>query len=127
MPGRAPQLRNMSMKNNQTLISVLMVAMAFGTAWAIRGKFGHEQGGAWAGGIGAISVVLVAKRTDWYNSVFKIVLAAAVGWGCMKCEYDRRHPQLLTGNGLTLDPGEYHFQYFFSTSRIFHHHRTMQR
>ncbi len=69
------------MKNKQTFISVLMVALAFGTAWAIRGKFGHEQGAAWAGAIGAISVVLVAKRTDWYNRVFKIVLAAAVGWG----------------------------------------------
>jgi hypothetical protein len=55
------------MKNRQTFISVLMVAMAFGTAWAIRGKFGHEQGAAWAGAIGAISVVLVAKRSDWYN------------------------------------------------------------
>ena len=55
--------------------------MAFGTAWAIRGKFGHEQGAAWAGAIGAISVVLVAKRADWYNKVFKIALAAAVGWG----------------------------------------------
>src|SRR5688572_2453867 len=71
----------MSMKNKQTFISVLMVALAFGTAWAIRGKFGHEQGAAWAGAIGAISVVLVAKRTDWYNRVFKIVLAGAVGWG----------------------------------------------
>ena len=69
------------MKNRQTFISVLMVAMAFGTAWAIRGKFGHEQGAAWAGAIGAISVVLVAKRSDWYNRVFKIALAAAVGWG----------------------------------------------
>ncbi len=68
-------------KNKQTLISILMVAMALGTAWAIRGKFGHEQGAAWAGGIGAISVVLVAKRRDWYNNVFKIALAAAVGWG----------------------------------------------
>ena len=76
-----PQLLNLNMKNKQTLISLLMVAMAFGTAWAIRGKFGHEQGAAWAGAIGALSVVLVAKRTDWYNRVFKIVLAAAVGWG----------------------------------------------
>jgi hypothetical protein len=68
-------------KNKQTLISILIVAMALGTAWAIRGKFGHEQGAAWAGAIGAISVVLVAKRRDWYNNVFKIALAAAVGWG----------------------------------------------
>lgn len=55
--------------------------MALGTAWAIRGKFGHEQGAAWAGVAGAISVILVAKRTDWYNKVFKIALAAAFGWG----------------------------------------------
>ncbi len=60
---------------------MLMVAMSLGTAWAIRGKFGHEQGAAWAGAIGAISVVLVAKRADWYNRVFKIALAGAVGWG----------------------------------------------
>ena len=71
----------MNKKNKQIFISVLMVAMALGTAWAVRGKFGHEQGAAWAGAIGAISVVLVAKRVDWYNKVFKIALAAAVGWG----------------------------------------------
>lgn len=71
----------MNKKNKQIFTSVLMVAMALGTAWAVRGKFGHEQGAAWAGAIGAISVVLVAKRVDWYNKVFKIALAAAVGWG----------------------------------------------
>ena len=69
------------LKNRQMLLSVLVVAMALGTAWAVRGKFGHEQGAAWAGAIGAFSVVLVAKRPDWYNNVFKIGLAAAVGWG----------------------------------------------
>ncbi len=69
------------MKNKQTFLSMLTVAMALGTAWAVRGKFGHEQGAAWAGAIGAISIVLVAKRGDWYNKVFKVALAAAVGWG----------------------------------------------
>ena len=68
-------------KNKQIFVSTLIVAMAFGTAWAIRGKFGHEQGAAWAGAVGAISVILVAKRSDWYNKVFKIALAAAFGWG----------------------------------------------
>lgn len=68
-------------KNRQILVSALVVAMALGTAWAVRGKFGHEQGAAWAGSIGALSVLLVAKRNDWYNNVFKIALAAAVGWG----------------------------------------------
>ena len=60
---------------------MLIVAMSLGTAWAVRGKFGHEQGAAWAGAIGAMSVVLVAKRADWYNKVFKVALAAAIGWG----------------------------------------------
>lgn len=68
-------------KNRQTVVSSLIVAMALGTAWAVRGKFGHEQGAAWAGAIGGIAVILVAKRNDWYNKVFKIALAAAFGWG----------------------------------------------
>jgi len=59
----------------------LIVAMALGTAWAIRGKFGHEQGAAWAGGIGSLALILVAKRKDWYDKVFKVALAAAFGWG----------------------------------------------
>ena len=69
------------MKNKQTLVSALVVAMTLGTAWAVRGKFGHEQGAAWAGAIGAFSLVLVSKRSDWYNNIFKIGLAAAFGWG----------------------------------------------
>ncbi len=69
------------MKNRQTIISSLIVAMALGTAWAVRGKFGHEQGAAWAGAIGGLAVILVAKRSDWYNKVFKVSLAAAIGWG----------------------------------------------
>lgn len=55
--------------------------MALGTAWAVRGKFGHEQGAAWAGAIGALCLILVARRPDWYNKVFRIVMAAAFGWG----------------------------------------------
>lgn len=69
------------MKNKQIYLSILAVALALGTAWAVRGKFGHEQGAAWAGAIGALSVILVAKRNDWYNKTFKIALAAAFGWG----------------------------------------------
>ena len=69
------------MKNRQLTISILVVAMALGTAWAIRGRFGHEQGAAWAGALGAVAVVLAAKRKDWYHNVFKIALAAAFGWG----------------------------------------------
>lgn len=69
------------MKNRQTILSSIVVAMALGTAWAVRGKFGHEQGAAWAGAIGGLAVILVAKRSDWYDKVFKIGLATAFGWG----------------------------------------------
>lgn len=65
----------------QLYLSILVVALALGTAWAVRGRFGHEQGAAWAGAIGALSLLLAAKRNDWYNKVFKITLAAAFGWG----------------------------------------------
>jgi hypothetical protein len=59
----------------------LVAALAFGTAWAVRGKFGHEQGAAWAGAIGAMGLILVARRADWYNRIFEISLACAFGWG----------------------------------------------
>lgn len=67
------------MKNQ--LITILIVAMTLATAWAIRGQFGHEPGAAWAGGIGALSLILVSKRKDWYSKIFGITLASAIGWG----------------------------------------------
>lgn len=69
------------MKRKQLLLPILTVAMALGTGWAVRGKFGHEQGAAWAGAIGALSLILVAKRADWYAKAFRITMAAAFGWG----------------------------------------------
>jgi hypothetical protein len=69
------------MKNKASLLPILTVGLALGTAWAVRGKFGHEQGAAWAGAIGALSLILVAKRADWYARAFPIVMAAAIGWG----------------------------------------------
>jgi hypothetical protein len=62
-------------------ISILIVGLTFGTAWAIRGQFGHEQGAAWAGGIGALALVLVSQRKDWYAKMLLIVMSSAVGWG----------------------------------------------
>jgi len=67
------------MKNQ--LISILIVAMTLATAWAIRGQFGHEQGAAWAGGIGGLALVLVSKRKDWYSKIYSVAMASAVGWG----------------------------------------------
>lgn len=69
------------MNNRQLLYSLLLAGMSLGTAWAIRGQFGHEQGAAWAGGIGGLAIVLLAKRKDWYAKAFQLSLAAAAGWG----------------------------------------------
>lgn len=69
------------MNRRQLILSVVTVGLALGTAWAVRGRFGHEQGAAWAGAIGALSLILVAKRKDWYQKTFKIAMAAAFGWG----------------------------------------------
>lgn len=60
---------------------MLLTAMALGTGWAIRGSFGHEQGAAWAGAIGALAVILVAKRQDWYQRFLAAGFAAAAGYG----------------------------------------------
>ncbi len=69
------------MKLKEQYISILIVAMALATAWAIRGQFGHEQGAAWAGAIGGLALVMVSKRKDWYNKMILVALASAIGWG----------------------------------------------
>ncbi len=63
------------------ILSILIVAMSFGTAWAVRGQFGHEQGAAWAAGIGGLALVLVSGRNDWYQRALSVTLASAIGWG----------------------------------------------
>jgi hypothetical protein len=67
------------MKNR--LIGILIVGMTMGTAWAIRGQFGHEQGAAWAAAIGALALVLASQHAGWYKKVLTVTLASAIGWG----------------------------------------------
>lgn len=69
------------MKIKPQRIGILLVAISFGTAWAVRGQFGHEQGAAWAGGIGGIALILVANRKDWLKKILTTSLASAFGWG----------------------------------------------
>jgi hypothetical protein len=71
--------KNFMMRKNW--IGILTIGMALGTAWAVRGQFGHEQGAAWAGGIGGLFLVLASGRKDWFKKVFTIALSCAVGWG----------------------------------------------
>ncbi len=67
--------------NRNNIPGILIVAMSFGTAWAVRGQFGHEQGAAWAAGIGGLALVLVSERKDWYKRALSVALASSVGWG----------------------------------------------
>jgi hypothetical protein len=69
------------MKNKGLLANLIIAGMTLGTTWAIRGQFGHEQGAAWAGAVGAISIILMSGRQDWYSKLFKATMAAAIGWG----------------------------------------------
>src|SRR5690606_14312080 len=69
------------MKNSALLPSLLITGMALGTAWAVRGQFGHEHAAAWAGGIGCLTILLLSGRTDWLKSAFSATLAGALGWG----------------------------------------------
>jgi len=67
--------------NRTQLAGIIIVGMTLGTAWAVRGQFGHEQGAAWAGGIGAMVLVLASHRTDWYKNVLPVAFVSAIGWG----------------------------------------------
>jgi hypothetical protein len=67
--------------NKSQITGIIIVGMTLGTAWGVRGQFGHEQGAAWAGGIGAMALVLASRRIDWYKKVLPVAFASAIGWG----------------------------------------------
>ena len=67
--------------NKRTLFLLIIAGMTLGTAWAVRGKFGHEQGAAWAGAIGGLIIVLLSGRKDWHQKIYSVALASAIGWG----------------------------------------------
>jgi len=69
------------MKIKSMYLNMLLVGMSLGTAWAIRGQFGHEHGAAFAGSLGSLSVLLLVNRKDWLAQAFSITLAGALGWG----------------------------------------------
>lgn len=60
---------------------MLPVALAFGTAWAVRGQFGHEYGATWAAAIGILVLLAVSNREDWFKRLPVIVVLGALAWG----------------------------------------------
>ncbi len=62
-------------------LAIVVVALALGLGWAIRGHFGHEHGAAWAGGMAGLAILFAAKRKDWNFRLPTLTALAAVGWG----------------------------------------------
>ena len=71
----------MSTGKKQKYLAILIVLMTLGSAWAVRGRFGHEYGAAWAGAIGVLALVLASGRRDWITNWLPIAAIGAVGWG----------------------------------------------
>jgi hypothetical protein len=61
--------------------NTLLAGMALGTAWAVRGQFGHEHGAAWAGALGVLSLLYLHGREDWKARALPLALAGGLGWG----------------------------------------------
>lgn len=69
------------LKYKKLLPSVLICGITLGTAWAVRGQFGHTQGAAWAGAFCALIIILLSNRADWLKSAFTLSCACSLGWG----------------------------------------------
>lgn len=61
-------------------VAFLLVALMMGLAWALRGHFGHEHGAAWAGAIGALAILVAARRPDWNRRLPVLTALGAIGW-----------------------------------------------
>ena len=64
-----------------TLTRILFTALILGLTWAVRGHFGHEWGAAWAGGTGAMAVLVASGRVDWLRRLPSLAALGALGWG----------------------------------------------
>jgi len=60
---------------------MLITGLTLGLGWAIRGHFGHWWGASWAGGMGALALLLAVGRNDWIKRAPVLALLAAIGWG----------------------------------------------
>lgn len=60
---------------------MLITGLTLGLGWAIRGHFGHWWGASWAGGMGALALLLAVGRKDWIMRAPVLALLAAIGWG----------------------------------------------
>lgn len=96
------------MKRTDLLPSLIITGMALGTAWAVRGQFGHEHGASWAGSVACLTIILLSARKDWYKVAFNATLAGALGWGLGgMMSYGK-----LVGYGRSIDFGNVYYGLF---------------
>lgn len=85
--------------------NLILAGMAMGTAWAVRGKFGHEHGATWAGALGVLTLLFLSGRADWKARALPLALAGGLGWGIGGImSYG-----LLVGYGKALDFGNAYY------------------
>ena len=60
---------------------LLLCGLSMSLGWRIRGQFGHEIGAAIAGALGAMAIVLLSGRRDWWQRIHFFALFGALGWG----------------------------------------------
>ena len=70
-----PKAKSLNSKN------LLITGLAMSIGWGIRGNFGHQNAGAFAGCLCAIAVCLVSGREDWRKKVLYFAFFGALGWG----------------------------------------------
>jgi hypothetical protein len=59
---------------------ILLGGLSMSIGWGIRGNFGHEYGAAITGALGAMAVVLMSGRPDWYPRIAYFAMFGALGW-----------------------------------------------
>lgn len=64
----------------QAVRIVVLTSISMSLGWRIRGQFGHEAGAAIAGVLGALSLVLVSGRADWWRRATLVALLGGLGW-----------------------------------------------
>jgi hypothetical protein len=61
-------------------VLMLFCGLILGLGWAIRGHFGHEWGASWAGAMGALAILVAAKRKDWLRRIPVLIALGGIGW-----------------------------------------------
>ena len=64
----------------QAVRIVILTSISMSLGWRIRGQFGHEAGAAIAGVLGALSIVLVSGRADWWRRAPIVAMLGGLGW-----------------------------------------------